>query len=193
MEKDSHLYQRLSKGDEAAFSQFFSMYRERVHYFVSLVVKIPEIAEEVTIDIFLKLWEKRLELPGINDMDAFLFIIAKRKAIDFLKKASKDKKIKKIISENWPVPMDVGPNSYTSVEYKELMETVLNTLPPQRRSILILSRVDGLSHKEISSQLNISQNTVKNTISQAVKSLEPLKNKLWTETCWFVSLSVLFF
>ncbi|HMR81617.1 MAG TPA: RNA polymerase sigma-70 factor [Niabella sp.] len=193
MEKDSHLYELLSKGDEAAFNHFFSMYREKVHHFVLLIVKAPEIAEEVTIDIFLKLWQKRSELPGINDMDAFLFIVAKRKAIDFLKKASKDKKIKKRISENWPEAAEETPDSYAFVEYKELLEIVLNTLPPQRKSILMLSRIDGLSHKEISSQLNISQNTVKNTISQTMKSLEPLKNKLWVETCWFAFLAALFF
>jgi len=191
MKKNNHLYERLSKGDEVAFSHFFSMYREKVYHFVLLVVKAPEIAEEATIDVFLKLWQKRSALPGVNDMDAFLFIVAKRKALDFLEKASKDKKIQKMISESWSEYSAASPNPHASMEHKELAEKVLSSLSPQRKAILMLSRVDGLSHKEISKQLNISQNTVKNTISQAIKSLESLKKKLWIETkrvgqqyCW---------
>ncbi|MGJ7029604.1 RNA polymerase sigma factor [Niabella hirudinis] len=190
---NQQLYERVANGDEAAFRDFFSIYRERVYRFAFLVIKSHEVAEEITIDVFLKIWQKRAELRDINDMDDFLFIISKRKGLDYLKKMARDKKIQEILERELLEERGMNSGLSASLEQREIIEKLLSGLSPQRKNILMMSRVDGLSHKEISDQLNISQHTVKNTISQTIKILEPLRKKLWLDACWFVLGIKIFF
>ncbi|WP_157558113.1 RNA polymerase sigma factor [Niabella aurantiaca] len=191
MENNGNLYKLLSKGDETSFSRFFSKYKEKVYGFLLLFVKVPETAEEITIDVFLRIWQKRASLPEVIDMDAFLFTICKRKALDFLRKTSREKKVQQQIHESFERHQKntaAASDAHAVLESRELAEMLFRSLSPQRKNILILSRIEGLSHKEISQRLNISQSTVKNTIVQAMKALEPLKDKLRIESCWLVFL-----
>lgn len=189
MKGQQNLLILLANGNEEAFNKFFYLKKDKIYHLLLASVKLPEIAEELTIDVFLKIWQKREALPEVENIDAFLFTICKRKALDFFKSAARDKKLQALINDQILREAQqpaIESNSLLSLESKELVEMLFKKLSPQRKAILMLSRVEGLSHKEISEELNISQNTVKNTITQTLKLLEPLKRKLWLETCWIV-------
>jgi RNA polymerase sigma-70 factor (ECF subfamily) len=56
-------------------------------------------------------------------------------------------------------------------EIDQLITDAINTLPPRCREIFVLSRLEGLSHKEIADQLQISTNTIEGQIAIALKKL----------------------
>ncbi|MBO9574037.1 MAG: sigma-70 family RNA polymerase sigma factor, partial [Chitinophagaceae bacterium] len=59
-------------------------------------------------------------------------------------------------------------------EANALLQKALDTLPPQRRKVFELSRLEGLKYEEIASQLNVSRETVKRHLSEATKNLRTI-------------------
>src|SRR5215831_10911680 len=77
------LRKNASQGDEQAFKALFDRYRTPLFEFISNIVKSQEVAEELVMDVFLKLWLAMDMLPEIENLDGFLFRIAYNKSIDF--------------------------------------------------------------------------------------------------------------
>ena len=96
---ESNLLQLISEGDEQAFKNLFDTYRSRLFYYISRIVKSDQIAEELVMDVFLKIWVGRKLITQIENFDAFLFRIAHNKTIDFLRSVAKDARLHELLWE----------------------------------------------------------------------------------------------
>lgn len=162
---------RLLNGEERMFDEFYDAYKHKVYHFMLLYVKIPETAEELTIDVFVKLWHNRANLEIIENVDAFLFITCKRKALDFLRTAQKSKNIQSRIAEEifQPAP---SQDLHEKFETEDILHLALQQLPERRRIIFVLNRLQGFSYEEIANELNISIHTVRNTLAATTRQLK---------------------
>ena len=61
-------------------------------------------------------------------------------------------------------------------DMEDIIRKAINTLPPKRRTVFMLSRYEGLSNKEIAAKLNISVNTVESQMSKAIKTIHAYAN-----------------
>ncbi|WP_295125721.1 RNA polymerase sigma-70 factor [uncultured Chitinophaga sp.] len=164
---------------EERFNQLFNTCRERVFGFVFLIAKDHDAAEELTQEIFLKLWICRDTLHEIDNPEAYLFTIARNKTLNYLRKAANDVQfMKELASRMTPARNDVE-ETVISREYDQLLHQGVAQLSPQRRMVYELSRTEGLNHEEIAYKLNISKNTVKNHL---VKTLMFLRRYLLENT-----------
>jgi RNA polymerase sigma-70 factor (ECF subfamily) len=162
----------IAEGDEAAFKVLFEMYREKLFRYMLKITKSTKIAEEIVLDVFLKLWMGRELLKEIKDLDAFLYRVAYNKAIDFFRMAARERKLKKVIHEKMENSSEKeADHRILDNEYQLIVEKAIAQLSPQRRLIFNLSRIEGLSHEEIAQQLQLSKNTVRNTIAETLKSI----------------------
>ena len=169
---NEHLLAAIAEGDEIAFKHLYEAYREKLFCYMLKVTKSPKIAEEIVLDVFLKLWMGRELLKEIKDLDAFLYKVAYNKAIDFFRIAAKERKLQKLIGEQ----METGKAREADyhmldTECQMVLRKSIEQLSPQRRLIFKLSRIEGLSHEEIAQQLQLSRNTVRNTIAETLKSI----------------------
>ncbi|MEO6813775.1 MAG: sigma factor, partial [Ginsengibacter sp.] len=82
-EKD--LLIQVSNGDEKAFKDLFSCYYQKLFNYIFCFTKSKQVAEELVMDVFLKIWLGREIIPQIEKFDAFLFRVAHNKSIDFLR------------------------------------------------------------------------------------------------------------
>jgi len=85
MVTDAELQMQIAEGDESSFQRLFERHRDKLFNYLFSIVKSREIAEELVIDVFLRLWIGRELLTEIQNMDAFLHKVAYNKAIDFLR------------------------------------------------------------------------------------------------------------
>ncbi|WP_432326681.1 RNA polymerase sigma factor [Mucilaginibacter sp. P25] len=90
-EISNSLHQRLSSGDELAFKLFFQKNQPRLFAYIYKVVKSREIAEELVLDIFVKIWSAKEILSEVENVDAFLHRMAVNKSLDFLRTAAREK------------------------------------------------------------------------------------------------------
>lgn len=168
--EEKELLRRISEGDETAFRQLVDSYWTKVYYHALSFVKVPERAEEITQDIFIKLWKQRQNLDAVQRFDDFLFILGKNQIISSMRK-----KVLQIASgDGYGDPVEDVWLPDLQTEYKNILELVergLDQLNPQPRQVFRMSRIEGLSLDEIAAQMGISKNTVKSHLTIALNFL----------------------
>ena len=164
------LLNSVTNGDERAFNELFGLYRNRMYSYLLNVTKSKQLAEEATLDVFLKIWTARNILNEINNFEAFLFRIAHNKAIDYLRVAQKSKLQQLEIWTEMEVlaATDTSDGKLLTGEANLILDRIINQLTPQRREAFRLSKDEYLSYDEIAKRMNISKNTVRNHISSAL-------------------------
>ena len=178
LHSDLELLQLLAEGNEKAFKTLFDTYRNRLFYYISSFIKSEQVAEELVMDVFMKIWTGRELAAQINNFDAFLFRIAHNKSIDFLRSAAKDSRLKELLWEE--IQVASGEQADTSLlikEYEEKSREAISLLSPQRKKVYNLSREQDLAHDQIAEQLSISKATVNNHIVEARRFIRSYLSK----------------
>jgi RNA polymerase sigma-70 factor (ECF subfamily) len=185
---DKLLLQQLISGNEKAFLAIFNTYRKEVYAYSLSILKVEAYAEEVVQEVFLKIWLKRKELDVTLSFRSYLIVITKNMALNVLKRATYEKKMREEIFYQSQKTYNPIYREIREKELNEIQEKAIALLPPRRRLIFEMSRNEGKSFKEISTELGISINTVK---SQMNKALETIRTFLLENSD--ISLTLLLF
>jgi len=189
---DQELLEQIAQGSEAAFKVIFDRHWDRLYNYMLALTKSPEVAEEIAADVFLKLWTGRELLPGIHHLEAFLLRVAHNKAMDFFAVTARNAKYQKIIFETIRQPEVPGADQpILDKEAQGLLGEILSGLSMRRRLVFTLHRIEGLSHEEIAQRLNLSHQTVKNTMTDAQRSLRVLLKKRFPDGLFALLISIL--
>jgi DNA-directed RNA polymerase specialized sigma24 family protein len=125
--EDAMLQKQIAQGDQRAFKVLYDRHHGRLFQYVFKIVKSKEVAEELVMDVFMKLWIARDMMPQINNLDGFLFKVAYNKSIDFFRSAAKDKVFTDLLWEKIQVPAQAqADTSLLLHEYeKKLREAIV--------------------------------------------------------------------
>lgn len=159
----------LRAGDKKALAYFFDEYYAKVFNFCYSFLRSKEEAEEVTQDVFLKIWNIRGQIDAKRSIDSLLFKIAKNLTLNRIRDNKKLLNMTEVTDS-----MKIGDSIMEVMLYREMEDILkkgIEELPERRKMIFELSRFEGLSNKEISAKMNISVNTVEGQIRKAIKQL----------------------
>lgn len=158
------------------FLEIYRAFYGKVFTFVLSLVKSKANAQDITQNIFMKLWKNRKKLEHIKSMDDYLFILSKNACMDYFRKASRKKEISTDVFDEFLLSRIVSSpeKRIDAISDIEELRHVIDSLPSKRRDIFIMSRFDGLSNDEIASVLGVSKKTVENQISLATKKIKIL-------------------
>lgn len=131
----------------------------------------PAVAEDITQEVFTKLWEQRRMLNKIGDIKKYLQHSIRNSSLNHLKHQRVVNKYQQEYIRQ-AAEEEEGPE-----EYLQLVQKLLEQLPQKRREVLELSIVEAKSYTEIADTLNISINTVKDHIKKAYAFLREKANK----------------
>ena len=163
----------LSVGKEDAFEKLYNHYVHELKGFVIKFVKSSTLAEDLTQEVFIKIWENRDQLAKVKSFRAYLTVIARNHVLNFLKSAPRNDLVLKEIVGSYIVPQ--AENEIISKEYKQWLQKVLDSMSPQMRSVFKLCREQNKSYDEVADLLQISRNTVK---KHMVRSMRVIKGRL---------------
>jgi len=166
--------------DHTEFSRIYLIYFPKMVRFAREYVVSQEEAQSIVQDLFLNLWERRDTLEAISNLNAFLFTLTKNRCIDFYRQQSRIERLKESLDtvqgRELALKMEAlkqfDESLFSNEDIEEILNNAVDRLPDKCREIFILSRMEGLKHEEIASQLNISVNTVQNHISTAIRKLK---------------------
>ncbi|MBL7736447.1 MAG: RNA polymerase sigma-70 factor [Chitinophagaceae bacterium] len=175
---DKELLLQVSKGNEIAFKALFDKYRQRLFYYISHFIKSNQVAEELVMDVFMKIWTGRSAALRITDFDAFLFRIAHNKSIDFLRSAANDEHLRAFLWEE--IQLISGERADSAIlasEFEQKIREAIGLLSPQRRKVYLLRREQDFTHDQIAEQLGISKATVNNHVVEAQRFIRSYLSK----------------
>ena len=168
---DAELLDLFKSGDDAAFAEIYDRFHDPICRFVRKYLRSDELSEDITQNVFVKFWENRGQPVIIRELGAWLYTIAKRQALDFLKRASVEQDAMSLILAAYPVNNNTE-DQHIAKDYLQFVENVLNTLPEQTKLIFQLCRQQHKSYDETAALLGISRNTVKKHMVRSMKVLK---------------------
>ncbi|NQV74669.1 MAG: RNA polymerase sigma-70 factor, partial [Bacteroidetes bacterium] len=161
----------ISNGDEIAFRKIFNHYSDRLYSYTLRITDNEELAEEIVMDAFMKIWCNRKDLCLVRQFDSYLYTIVRNQAFTAIKRRAHESSI---INHLSLIKTEYDYSTEDTVVYNEcqhILNIAVEKLPPQQKCVYILSREKGLKYDEIAEQLDISKNTVKAHLKKAVSSL----------------------
>ena len=158
----------IKNGSVKAFELAYHFWSGKIYTFIIKQCHSAEIAEEVVQLVFIRLWEKKDKLSLDHTLSTQLFRMSKTIFIDELRKTASSRKYQEHLQQT--------ENAFTenTLEHKEALEIVyqaIDQMPPVRKQVFMMSRMEHLSHQEIAAKLSISPKTVENHIALALKYL----------------------
>ena len=154
----------LKQGSKDAFTALYKQYWKQVYNFSRLYLISADAAEEVVQEVFIKIWED-------DHFKGLLFIITRNLIFNRHRKNVNEDFYKVTVLAALEEPYDVE-EEIDAHNLQEYIDRLIDELPPRRREIFNLSRKEQKSYKEIAILLNISEKTVENQISEALKYLK---------------------
>jgi len=164
--------QRLVWGDEYAFTVVYELYSEKVYRLAFRFLKDKAQSEEIVQETFINLWLSREKLDPEGNLWLYLYVISKRLSLNALREVGKSSNLVENLLHQINELQNTTEEKILAHDLELYAEKLIDKLPKQQQLVFKLSRVDGLSHKEIAQQLHISPNTVKNHMVDALKTLK---------------------
>lgn len=158
----------LVSGDHDAFRKIFMEYFPKVKFFIRQIIKSEIISEELSQDIFMKIWENRESLTKIDSFNSYLYRMSKNAALNHLRRLYLEESYLNNYSEQTEVTIE---EEIYARDIELLEKLAINNMPKKRRAIYEMSRKDGLTNDEIAIRMNISKKTVENHLNLALKDL----------------------
>lgn len=171
LNNESELIQLISEGNETAFREVFDHFNKKLYNYTIKITDDEDLAEEIVMDAFVKIWYNRNKLCAINSLDAYLFTVVKNQAFSELKRRAHEAFIIKSLSKSRSEYHDSTEETVISNECQQILNNAINQLPPQQRIVYGMSRDEGLKYDEIADQLKLSKNTVKSHLKKALYTI----------------------
>lgn len=174
------LFLLAKKGDGRAFEQIVLQTEGSVYNLALSILKKREDAEDVTQEVYLRLWRSAGELEIESSLKVYILRTARNIALDLIRKNSKRNDADTVILSadgEFEIEIeDTDASSRPDVAYlkrldAEAVRESINELPPSAREIIILRDVEGLSYTEIAGMLGIAEGTLKSKLFRARERL----------------------
>ncbi len=176
--EDGQLLQAVARGDQDALLTLHRRYVNLVYSMAWRVLQDVGLAEEVTQDIFLKLWNKGHQYdPGRGRFSSWLLSITKFAAIDRLRREGRQPRQAEIATGDQDETAALErllPTDHAAWERGQHLRLLLAQLPPEQRQMIELAYFGGLSHAELADQLGLPLGTVKGRLRLGLEKLRAL-------------------
>ncbi len=168
---DAELIRLIKQGDRAAFTEVYKRYAESLAGFAASKLYDLDDARDVLHDLFVKLWEDRYTITVDDNLRSFLFAAIRYKIIDKIRR-NVTRQEYDVLLQALAEPQANGIEQLLETkELQQLVDQSLEQLPARTKQIYQLSRNEHLSITEIAQRLDLSEQTIKNQLSIALKHL----------------------
>ncbi|MGB3107723.1 RNA polymerase sigma factor [Sphingobacterium siyangense] len=168
--ESKHILERLKQGDRIAFDFVFKLYWDPLLIYLSKLVKDRTDAEDLLQNIFVNLWNKA-QSSEIQHLHTWIYGAARKSALFYHRTQGNQKKLIASILDYIQVEGFSLSEQQQGKELQQIIDREIEQLPAKMKEVFILSRQEQLSYKEIAERLEISDQTVKKQISNALSIL----------------------
>lgn len=170
--RDYELLAQFKGGQRSAYEEIYHRYWTLMLQHARKMVQSNEDAKDLVQDVFSVFWLEGPTLDLKSTLSAYLYSLVRYKVFNLIER--------KKVRSNYLMSLETAnkENNYSG-EYRvrekqmeQLIERGIAALPPKMREVFELSRKANLNYREIAVRLNITDNTVKKQMSNALKALK---------------------
>jgi len=165
--KNAKLLNAVKTGNSAAFNEIYHQYHKKIYGYAYHFTRGREEAEELTQDVFVRLWENRSKIDPERNFDAFLYTLIRNNFLSTLRKKAREKAYS---NENLKQEQSFNAieDELNAKDTRQIAQEAIESLSPQVKKIYLMSRNDHHTHEEISQLMGISKNTVNNHLKKSL-------------------------
>ena len=169
---DNDLISQFNHGDAEAFTAIYNKYYLTLYYFVNKFLPEREDAEDITADVFVKLWKLRANFDNIKNIEAFLYITGRNACLDYLRHLQRQhEKQKELLHVLLQEPADGILQENLKAEILKSIHKEIDSLPRSCRRVFKMAYLEGLTNGQIAETLKINNQSVRNHKQRAIKLL----------------------
>lgn len=164
--------------DPELFAQFYDAYIDKVYRFIFFKVSVPEDVNDLTSDVFLKVWQYLHEGKAVKNLNALVYCTARNIVVDYYRRKSRQdikglENFEHIVDTD---KADIENQVDMNLEMQELYK-LLAVLKDDYRDVLLLKYVEDYSLKEISAIMEKNVGATKVLLHRAKKRLLEVRDK----------------
>ncbi len=155
-----------------SFKILFNRYHKKVYWHARRMVVDHEDADDITQNVFIKIWNGLIHFKGEAKLSSWIFKITANETLNFIK----SKKIKAALSfhdyESILIHKISDPNVFSGTEIENKLQKAILTLPPKQRQVFLLRYYDNMPYERMSESLGTSIGALKATYHHATSKIE---------------------
>lgn len=168
---DGELTVLLKNGDAAAYTVIYNRYFDALYVHAYRRLNHKEEAQDIIHELFAQLWNKRETIDIKSNLTSYLYHAVRNKILDLIAHQQVESKYMRSLQDFMTQGVCITDHSIREKQLAALIEKGIADLPQKMKVVFELSRKHKLSHKEIADKLNLSEQTVKKQVNNALKIL----------------------
>lgn len=175
---DKILFLRVIKKDHEAYGRFYDLYVDKIYRFIYFKISSAEDAKDLTSEVFLRTWQYIKEDKEINNLNAFIYMVAKNAVIDFYRSRARKDENEEFVSVGH---LNIADDSALAEQIKNsdlssLLKN-LSALKDEYREVIVLHYLNELPIKDIALVLDKTPGNVRVLLYRALSALKDSVNK----------------
>lgn len=178
---DQQLIANYLAGDEQSLELLIKRYLKPIYSFVSRYVGNGQEAEDITQEVFVRVWRNLKKFDQNKSFKTWIFSIAKNTAIDFFKKKKsipfsefENEKRENMITETLADPSPLPQELLERADMAQMLNSAMEKLSPKYRMVLFLRYNDHFNFREIAESLGEPENTIRSRHRRALIMLKKI-------------------
>ena len=176
------LIERCLAGDQAAWEDIVRLHRRKVFNIAYKFVGKHDLAEDLTQDIFLKLYRSLDTFDRRANFQTWLISVSRNLCIDHYRSVRKEREtMNRDIDPSTLMPVSKDRSAYAQLELRDrvqLLRAALEMLPTTLRTAVLMRDIQEMTYQEIADQLHVPEGTVKSRINRGRTELARQIQKL---------------
>ncbi|RKE47157.1 RNA polymerase sigma factor [Sphingobacterium detergens] len=167
LEEEKALLTRLKEGNYEAFEEVYGLYYRQLAGNLMKLLKNRDLVGEALQEIFMRLWNNRDNVDPEKPIKAYLFRIGENLVYDAFRRAARDEKMRAYFMAFTTEAYEHIEKTLYEQENRKMLYEAIDQLPPQRKKVYRLCKLEEKSYKEISEMLGISTAAVNDHVTKA--------------------------
>lgn len=169
---DEQVLNLLRAGEKKGLELLFQRYYDSLVRFAIPILKDEDMARDTVQEVFVRIWNRRLELQINTQLKAYLYMAVKNQSLNLLKKDERIRWMEDAAEmESLGASAETTMNQVVENDLQRRLQKAMDVIPPKCRQVFQLSRFEGKSYQEIAEILGISVKTVENQMGKALQIL----------------------
>jgi len=172
---DDQLWLLIKEGDRLAFDNIYHRYSGLIFSSIYKHIHSRQDAEDLTQETFIALWEKKDNISIQNSLFNYLYSIARYRTLSYIRTSAVRPVSVELLED---LLNDDGPSEKAIRSVESAVQQEIERLPEQMKKVYQLNSESGMDNRQIAALLEISPNTVKNTLVKVRKRLRHTVSRL---------------